>query len=533
MQAVGSLKGGRRFLGVCLVIAVCACIFPAVASAAELFPNEFQVYDNGVEKATITADQLRQNIDVSPNWSVVEEGFFFLEKVETSPENFVTREVRGTLATRPRPGASLSEVAFLAGVDPASLSGSQAVVIKTGDGTKSVTLSRADVLEGIPNILEPNVPPGFAVLWAEDENIRLTVPVRSREEEFGWNAKQIEGSGAHALKVELTTGGENLSVEASCSKGKVGEPVQCKATPKTGSDAEWVYNWDFGDETADRTGPEPEHTYTQAGTYAVNLTVVSPSGTGAKQLKVEVEAQKNVGPEGDEGNQESKAGPKGKGGSGSDQAAAVNATEASGTGAAPPDSVSNGPDQSHAHRDSKGGKHHRRRQRGSESDAVIPGSGNGHGPGAGSGTGTGAGGGSERGASEGLGAAGVSTTGTILDRHLSDPGPVSQPSSAAEDTSSGHSRRRSDGAGQAGREVVEGRLLTAYSYEVEPVGAAHSSSHPNQRLQQAASGGEGERGSTLGPVIAAMALLLALGSGGAIEWISSGRRRTRILEAQP
>jgi PGF-pre-PGF domain-containing protein len=60
-------------------------------------------------------------------------------------------------------------------------------------------------------------------------------------------------------------------------------PLSVQFTDSSQNTTEW--NWDFGDE-ANSTEQNPTHTYTEAGNYAVNLTVKNENGTNSKTLKI-------------------------------------------------------------------------------------------------------------------------------------------------------------------------------------------------------------------------------------------------------
>ena len=60
-------------------------------------------------------------------------------------------------------------------------------------------------------------------------------------------------------------GPENVTYAA------VGTPVSLTGAASTDNDAVASYTWNFGDGSADETGADVEHTYTEAGTYTVTL----------------------------------------------------------------------------------------------------------------------------------------------------------------------------------------------------------------------------------------------------------------------
>jgi PKD domain len=479
MQAVAGLSGRKRpcgaiFASLALALVI-ACFGPVEQASAET-EGALHVFANGQEAAVINTAELQADKDI------------------------------GSVFGR----TSVAEVAWLAGISPESLAASVAAEITVVEGFDvggSMRLSGSEVLESKASGA------GFRQNSIAEQVI------------YEQPGASLAGKGPDAFRVEFSITGELLKVNASCTPAPVGEPVKCSAEPKEGSGAGWTYTWDFGDEGADGTARSTSHTYTAAGTYSVHLTVKSESGAGGKRVAVPVAA-----PDGTP--------DPGSGGPGTADGETTGPTsqpgpESPGSGTAPPDSVTNGPDHSAAKKTSKGdrrkhekSKRHRPHQPASQkSDSVELGPAGRGGPGSGGGAGTGIGVGGESGATAGPGAADPNP-----DHSSFEEAESRRPSAASPKP---HQSSRAEPGGPSSP-LVEGLLLTDRSGNGAFVDRSASASRHAQRLQQAAAGGLGGGGSWgLGPVTGVAALILVLAAGGAYEWISSGRRPTWVLGVRP
>lgn len=94
------------------------------------------------------------------------------------------------------------------------------------------------------------------------------------------NVRATSGAiGGSATQVSVTIG---TAVLAAMFEAEIGESLTVGFKDgSTGDPTEW--EWDFGDDStpAYRTTPDPVHTYPEAGTYLVSLTVRNPNGQDA------------------------------------------------------------------------------------------------------------------------------------------------------------------------------------------------------------------------------------------------------------
>jgi len=67
----------------------------------------------------------------------------------------------------------------------------------------------------------------------------------------------------------------------------VNEPIQLYGDAYGGK-GEYIWHWNFGDQTTDSNMQNPIHTYTKPGTYTVTLTVISGGETATDTAVVRV-----------------------------------------------------------------------------------------------------------------------------------------------------------------------------------------------------------------------------------------------------
>jgi len=87
---------------------------------------------------------------------------------------------------------------------------------------------------------------------------------------------------------------EDTTLTANADGGNLGgyetivdEPVQLYGDAY-GGNGEYIWHWNFGDQTADSNLQNPIHTYTQPGTYTATLTVISDGETATDTAEVRV-----------------------------------------------------------------------------------------------------------------------------------------------------------------------------------------------------------------------------------------------------
>jgi hypothetical protein len=501
---------GRLWSSAGLSLALLALIISSwqaqVAWGAEA---KLVVYANGVERRTIGQAEVHEHIDVSPNL-------------------MANRESAGTT---PRPGTSVAEAAVLAGISPKSFAPGQELVISNGNN-EEVSVSQSEALEADANPFNAAIPPAYPVFyWYGPDQLAFYMPLRSVEDSEPWGSSigtWVNGT----LNVKFETVGEPLSVDESCTPTVivVGSAVSCTAGPSEGNGLGWTYTWNFG-EVQGEVSENSKHTYMTPGSYWITVTARSGEREGTSQtVEVRVEEKSETPPP-------TPPGPPGPGAdSGTDPGLSVEPkSEHQGTGEAPPESISAGPDQGQAKqapkRSAKPKPHQdRQRQKPYESSAIGTGGGNGGGTRGGDGTGTGSG--DEGGAAVGTGAVGNDLGGFPLERTLPREAPVPRSQPEPREPKAEPAKPQHTGSGPAGQ-LVEGVLLDRASGSnalVEEVASGH---HKSEHLQQAAAAGRGSGGSIVGPVAGGAALLLALAVGGAAEILSAGRRKGWTLGATP
>jgi PKD repeat protein len=483
MQAVGPTGRGGRFGATCVVSLVTVALGFLLLAPRALGGQEalIHVFVNGAEKIAISTTEIRENVDVG------------------------IAEQQGNLT-------SVAEVASLAGIFPEALGGGPAAArITVGEGVgnapgESLSLTKAEVIES------PSRDAGFRI---------NSVPQQIAYEQPGG---ALYGIGANAFRLEFSVVGRVLPVSAKCVPAEVGKPVECRAEPGEPGVTGWTYSWDFGDEGGSGVGQEPKYTYLQPGTYSVTVTAEDrEENTGRKQVKVRVAEVKHqqLGGDEEEGNdkEEEKTPARSESEVQADQ---------SGTGTAPPGSVSTGPDKSKASRDSKGRRPHtqkKRRHRAQDREPVASelGFGGRGGPGAGNGTADGLGGGAESGATTGPGAASPEPGTGLFEESQTSAVAASPEKSVATPSSSEESHPSGP--------LIEGIVLGHAVGVGGPSETSSASLREAERQQQAAAGGQGSGGSVVETVIGGVGVLGLLGIGGAAELISAGRRKTWVMGA--
>lgn len=153
-------------------------------------------------------------------------------------------------------------------------------VIDTATDTVGATVASGTAPRGIA--LTPDGARIYLALWGES---RLSVIDAASNELVGTVGGFIDG----ALNVSLTPD-QGPAAAFTASPARAGKPTSFDASGSSDPDGTVSrYDWDFGDgQTSPNGGPTPSHTYVNAGTYDVSLTVTDNEGCSTTQVNTGV-----------------------------------------------------------------------------------------------------------------------------------------------------------------------------------------------------------------------------------------------------